>query len=160
MPPFVFNCCKSIRLHIASKEFLSILPNASFKYKNTCSDTNAKEQVFRQFNDFSQTMILQNTLHLGLACLFQLLIRQDKCTLRVSRNVIQHIFNNFHAPIFVLVRRVHQNFRDRLRFHPLAGRISTGIHLLKVGFAVFMDQHVCARQCINFAVKLNSIKMV
>lgn len=49
---------------------VSFLPNASFKYKNTCSDTNAKEQVFRQFNDFSQTMILQNTLHLGLACLF------------------------------------------------------------------------------------------
>ena len=151
---------QTVRLHIAGKKLLAILRDPRLKHEDTCSHAHTEEQVLRQLNDLTQAVTLQNPLHLCLRCLLQFLIRQDKRALRVRRNAIQHVLDDGHATVPVLIRRVHQHFCNRLGPHPLAGRIRASIHLLKIRLAVLVNQHVRARQRVNLAVELDAVELL
>ena len=81
--PFAINIVTSLVLdsrqpiafHIAGEEFLVILWHTGFKYENTRGDAYSEEQIFRQFDDFLQPMLLKDAFLLLLAGLFQFLVR-------------------------------------------------------------------------------------
>ena len=152
----VLDGLQSIFGHITSENFLLMLRGANYKHKNACCNT--RKYLFWKFDYFCQSVILHPTTYTTTGFL-QFVVWQDKCANSPFRYIVEHILNNIQTAVLVLKRRIHQHLRDGFLMYPPSCFYGTTIHMLKVCFSIFVNQHIGASQSIYFTVKLNTIKL-
>ncbi len=100
--------------------------------------------------------MFENAGHLLFARLLEFFIRKDERAGRIRRDVVQHVLDDYHTTVLLLIRGIHEDFSDVLMGNPFSGLAGSGIQLFQIGLAVLVDEHVRACEGINLSIEFNA----
>ena len=156
VPSLVLHRLQTVVLHPAGEELMSALGHACLEHEYARGHSNAEEQVLRQLDHFAEPVVLEDAGHLLFACLLEFFIRKDERAGRMRWDAVQHVLNDVHATVLLLIRGIHEDFGDVLAADPFSGLFRSGVQLFQVGLAVLVDEHVRACEGVDLAVELDA----